>query len=132
MPAFKRRFILRRGVPAALTAAPRLLRRGALRRVLETLAYPEQTSGLADAEFAFIGVTRGIPPGLGAELGRGVVEGLGAKGAPRVKGFVGRDNRPMNFMVRRLGFQLRGEIAIHDGSPSYVYEIECPQPSPSS
>ncbi len=129
MPAFKRRFLLRRGVPAALAAAPRLLRRGSLRRVFETLAYPEQTPGLPDAEFAFIGVIRRIPPGLGAELGRGVIEGLGAKGARKVKGFVGRDNRPMNFMVRRLGFQLRGEITIHDGSPSYVYEIECPQPS---
>ncbi len=37
----------------------------------------------------------------------------------------------MNFMVRRLGFQLRGEVTLHDGSPSYVYEVECPQPSPS-
>jgi hypothetical protein len=115
-----------------LAAAPRLLRRGTLRRVLETLSYTDQTAGLPEAEFAFIGVIRRIPPGLGAELGRGVVEGLGAKGARSVKGFVGRDNRTMNFMVRRLGFQLRGEIKIHDGSPSYVYEIECPQPSPSS
>jgi glycosyltransferase involved in cell wall biosynthesis len=129
MHAFKRRFVLRRGVPAAVAAAPRLLRRGALRRVLETLAYADQTSGLPEAEFAFIGVVRRIPPGLGAELGKGVLTGLAAKGARKVKGFVGRDNRPMNFMMGRLGFELRGEITLHDGSPSYVYEIECPQPS---
>lgn len=129
MQAFKRRFVLRRGLPAAVAAAPRLLRRGTLRRVLETLRYADQASGLPEAEFAFIGVVRRVPPGLGAELGRGVITGLGEKGARRVKGFVGRDNRPMNFMVRRLGFELRGEITLHDGSPSYVYEIECPQPS---
>jgi glycosyltransferase involved in cell wall biosynthesis len=132
MRSFRRRFLVHRGIPAALAAAPRLARPGVFRRVLETLSYPALTPGLPEAETAFIGVRPKIPPGLGMELCRGLLEGLGAKGVTRAKGFVGRDNRAMNFMVRRLGYQLRGEITLHDGSPNYVYEVECPQPSPSS
>jgi glycosyltransferase involved in cell wall biosynthesis/ribosomal protein S18 acetylase RimI-like enzyme len=132
MRRFLRRFAVRRGVPAGLAAAPALARPGAIRQVFETLAYPDQTAGLPEAECAFIGVRRGIPPGLGLQLCRGMVEGLGKKGARRAKGIVGKDNVPMNFMVRRLGFQLRREIVLHDGSVNLVYEIECPQPSPAS
>ena len=132
MRAFRRRFLLRHGLIAGTCATPRLLRPGVLRRVVETLRYPEQTEGLPDAEMAFIGVKPRTPPGVGAELCRGLLEGLGAQGVRKAKGFVGRDNRAMNFMVRRLGFQLRGEVTLHDGSPNYVYEVECPQPSPVS
>jgi glycosyltransferase involved in cell wall biosynthesis/L-amino acid N-acyltransferase YncA len=129
MRAFRRRFLLHHGLIAGIFATPRLLRPGVLRRVVETLRYPEQTEGLPDAEMAFIGVKPRIPPGVGTELCRGLLEGLGAQGVRKAKGFVGRDNRAMNVMVRRLGFQLRGEVTLHDGSPNYVYEVECPQPS---
>jgi len=129
MRAFQRRFIRRRGVPAALAAAPRLIRPRVIRQAFETLTYPDQTAGFPDADCAFIGVRRRVPPGLGAELVRSLIEGLGRKGARKAKGIVGVDNVAMNFMVRRVGFELRGEITLHDGSPSYVYEIECPQPS---
>ncbi len=132
MRAFRRRFLLRHGLIAGILATPKLLRPGVLRRVVETLRYPEQTEGLPDAEMAFIGVKPRIPPGVGTELCRGLLEGLGAQGVRKAKGFVGRDNRAMNVMVRRLGFQLRGEVTLHDGSPNYVYEVECPQPSPVS
>ena len=83
MPAFKRRFILRRGVPAALAAAPRLLRRGSLRRVLETLAYTDQTASLPDPEFAFVGVIRGIPPGSVRSWAEGSSRGWAPKGRGR-------------------------------------------------
>jgi glycosyltransferase involved in cell wall biosynthesis len=131
MRTFRRRFVVRRGLPAAMAAAPQLVRPGTLRKVVETLRYPEQTRGLPDAEMAFIGVRPGIPPGLGTELCRGLLSGLAERGVREAKGFVGRDNRAMNFMVRRLGFVLRGEVTLHDGSPNYVYTVECPSPSPS-
>jgi L-amino acid N-acyltransferase YncA len=129
MRAFRRRFLLRHGVAAAIAAAPRLIRPGVMPRLLETLTYPEQLRELPEAEMAFIGVRRGIPPGLGAELCRALLNGLAARGVRKAKGFVGRDNRPMNFMVRRLGFVLRGEVTLHDGSPNYVYEVACPSSS---
>jgi L-amino acid N-acyltransferase YncA len=132
MRSFRRRFLLRHGVSAAIVTAPRLARPSVLRRVLESLRYPEQTRGLPEAEMAFIGVAPRIPPGLGAELCRGLLEGLAEHGVRKAKGFVGRDNRAMNMMVRRLGFQLRGEVTLHDGSPNYIYEVECPQPSRAS
>jgi glycosyltransferase involved in cell wall biosynthesis len=130
--AFRRRFVLRYGVPAAIAAAPRLARPGSLRRLIETMTYPEQVRGLPEAETAFIGVKPRVPPGVGPELCRGLLEGLGELGVRRAKGFVGRDNRAMNHMVRRLGYQLRGEVTLHDGSPNYVYEVECPPPSRAS
>jgi len=129
MRAFRRRFLLRHGFAACLAAAPKLVRPGVARRVLETLTYPEQTRDLPDAEMAFIGVRPGIPPGLGSELCRGLLSGLAELGVREAKGFVGRDNRAMNFMVRRLGFVRRGEVTLHDGSPNYVYTVACPSPS---
>jgi glycosyltransferase involved in cell wall biosynthesis/L-amino acid N-acyltransferase YncA len=132
MRSFRRRFLLRHGLVAGVLATPKLVRPGVLRRVIETLRYPEQTYGLPDAEMAFIGVQPRMPFGVGTELCRGLLDGLADQGVRRAKGFVGRDNRAMNVLVRRLGFQLRGEVMLHDGSPNYVYEVECPQPSPVS
>jgi glycosyltransferase involved in cell wall biosynthesis len=131
MRAFRRRFLLRHGLVAGFAAAPKLVRPSVVRKVLETLTYPEQTRGLPDAEMAFIGVRRGIPPGLGSELCRGLLSGLADQGVREAKGFVGRENRAMNFMVRGLGFVRRGEVTLHDGSPNYVYTVACSSSSPS-
>jgi hypothetical protein len=51
------------------------------------------------------------------------VKALGRLGATQVKGFVACDNRAMNTMVRRMGFQVAGTISLHDHRPSYVYVI---------
>lgn len=120
---FRRRFLRRHGVFALLEAFPQLLRPGVLRRLLETSRYPESVEGLPEAESAFLGVRRGTAPGLGTELVREMLAGLAALGAEEVKGFVARDNRAMNHMVRRMGFEQRGGIAIHDGTPSNVYVV---------
>jgi glycosyltransferase involved in cell wall biosynthesis/ribosomal protein S18 acetylase RimI-like enzyme len=122
-PAFRRRFLLRHGVAAAIVAAPRLVRRGAVRRVLENASYPEMTRGFPEAEFDLVGVRRGTAPGLGLLLGREVLAGLADRGADRAKGYVAADNRAMNAMVRRLGFRLEGQVSLHDGKQSNIWVI---------
>jgi glycosyltransferase involved in cell wall biosynthesis/L-amino acid N-acyltransferase YncA len=131
MPAFRRRFLRRHGVAAALTIAPRVVRPRVLSRVVETMRYPELTDGLPEAEWTFVGVKRGTAPGLGPKLGRHVLDELTQKGVEEVKGYVARDNRAMNAMVTRMGFELRSGVSLHDGRPSNVYVIRCRSSSPS-
>lgn len=122
--AFRRRFLIRHGIQAGIAAAPRLLRSGALRRVLENASYPERTRGYPEAEFDLVGVRRGTAPGLGVLLGREVLAGLAERGADRAKGYVASDNRAMNGMVRRMGFRLEGQVSLHDGRPSNIWVID--------
>lgn len=128
---FRRRFLVRHGARAAIAAAPRLAEPGVGRKVLETARYPDSTRGLPEAEHLFLGVKRGLAPGLGAQLTREVIDALAWRGAVEVKGFVAADNRPMLSMLRRVGFEVRGEMSLHDGRPSYVVVIRCPLPSRS-
>lgn len=125
MSAFRRRFLLRSGLGVALAVAPRLLRPRTLRRVLESARYPDKTRGLPEAEWALVGVKRGTAPGLGTELGSAVLEALARQGAEEVKAYVASDNRAMNRMVRRMGFEQRAQISLHDGQQSHVYVIRC-------
>jgi glycosyltransferase involved in cell wall biosynthesis/ribosomal protein S18 acetylase RimI-like enzyme len=125
MPAFRRRLLARHGVSVGLVVAPKLLRPGVLHRVLETTRYPEKTRGLPEAEWTFVGVKRGTAPGLGMELGNAVLTALADRGAGEIKGYVACDNRAMNRMVQRMGFERLAEIALHDGRPSILYVIRC-------
>jgi glycosyltransferase involved in cell wall biosynthesis/ribosomal protein S18 acetylase RimI-like enzyme len=121
---FRRRLVRRHWPRLLAAAAPRLVRPSVLRRLLQTAGYPKIAEGLPDSETAFLGVRRATAPGLGGELTREVLDGLAELGAEEVKGFVARDNRAMNHMMRRLGFEQRAEIAIHDDRPSNVYVID--------
>jgi hypothetical protein len=131
-PAFRRRFLFRHGIPAGIAAAPRLVRAGTIRRILENTSYPEMTRGYPEAEFDLVGVRRGTAPGLGILLGREVLTGLAERGADRAKGFVAADNRAMNAMVRRMGFRLEGQVSLHDGKPSNIWVIGLNAFRPSS
>lgn len=121
LSAFRRRFIVRQGMAAAVAAAPRLVRPTVLRKVLETFRYPEMTRGLPEAEWNFIGVKPGTAPGLGPELGRETLDGLAERGVHEVKGYVAHDNKVMHWMLQRMGFELVGDVALHEGQPSSVY-----------
>ena len=121
LSAFRRRFLVRRGIPAAVAAAPRLAHPRVLRKVLETGRYPEKTRGLPDAEWNFIGVKAGTAWGLGPELGRETLDGLSERGVREVKCYVADDNKVMDWMLRRMGFELVGDVALHEGQPSSVY-----------
>jgi glycosyltransferase involved in cell wall biosynthesis len=132
MRAFRRRFVLRRGIPAAVCAAPRLLRPGVLRRAYELFRYPEQTDGLPDAEHTLIGVKPKTAPGLGTALTVEALEALEDLGVDEIKCYVAADNLTMRRVVRRVGFEPRGEITLHDGVPSYVCVYRCRSSSPSA
>jgi glycosyltransferase involved in cell wall biosynthesis/ribosomal protein S18 acetylase RimI-like enzyme len=125
MRAFRRRFVLRRGLPAALSAAPKLLRPGVLRRAYELFTYPEQTEGLPDAEHTLIGIRPKTAPGLGTALTIEALDALEDLGVQEIKCYVAADNLTMRRVVKRVGFEPRGEITLHDGVPSYVCVYRC-------
>jgi glycosyltransferase involved in cell wall biosynthesis/ribosomal protein S18 acetylase RimI-like enzyme len=131
MRAFRRRFLLRHGLLAAVAAAPRLVRPGVLRRAIELFRYPEKTDGLPEAEHTLIGVQPRTAPGLGLALTQDALEALADRGADEVKCYVNVNNLTMQRVVRRVGFVPRGEITVHDGEPSLVYVYPCPPSSRS-
>lgn len=129
---FRRRFARRYAVRAAVAALPRLTRPEVAGRLLDLVRYPEKVADLPEAEWTFIALDPGVQArGLGSLLGRTVIEALRDRGAEAVKTFVAVENEPSNRMVRRLGFEQRGEISIHDGAPSNLYTIRL-APWPSS
>lgn len=130
VPAFYRRFVRRYGVRACMSIAPRLLRPGVLRRILETARYPERTvRGLPQAEYTTLAVAPGVRSrGLGVRLSKGIVSGLAELGAQAVRGTVAADHEPMKRMMVRAGFRPQGEISLHDGKHSIVYVIRCSSP----
>jgi ribosomal protein S18 acetylase RimI-like enzyme len=131
MRGFRRRFVIRRGIPAAIAAAPRLLRPGVVRRAYELFTYPEQTEGLPDAEHTLIGVKPKTAPGLGMALTVEALAALEDLGVDEIKCYVAADNLTMRRVVRRAGFEQQGEMTLHDGIPSYVCVYRCPSSSPS-
>ena len=126
--AFRRRFVLRHGPAAAVAALPRLVRPGVLRRAVEIFRYPEQTTGLPEAEHTLIGIRPGTAPGLGMALTEEALQALADRGVDEIKCYVAADNLAMQRVIRRAGFELRGEISVHEGVPSLVGVYRCPSP----
>lgn len=125
MRAFRRRFVLRRGVPAALAAAPRLARPRVLKQAAELFAYPEQTAGLPEAEHTLIGVRPRTAPGLGLALTKEALSALCDRGVREIKCYVAAENKTMQRVLWRMGFERRGDITVHDGVPSMVCVYRC-------
>jgi glycosyltransferase involved in cell wall biosynthesis/ribosomal protein S18 acetylase RimI-like enzyme len=117
---FSRRFALRHGVRAAIAAGPRLFRRDALRRSLETSRYPAGSGSAIGAELLSIAVepqwrSRGVGRALADELMRG----LGEQGATEVRVVSGAGNGEGAF-YRSVGFRPVGHVSVHDGQESEV------------
>lgn len=120
--SFYRRFILRHGLPAALSAAPRLLRRDVRRRVGETAAYPNGNGSLPQAELLSIALKPGWGGrGIGRGLARGIVSGLAERGVHEGKVVVGADNAEANRMYEAVGFHRHSRINVHSGEDSNVW-----------
>jgi glycosyltransferase involved in cell wall biosynthesis len=133
---FYRRFARRHGLSAALAAAPRLARPSVLRRLLETVRYPEQATGqpssLPDAELLSIAVAPSCRTGgTGRALADGVLQGLAERGAAEVKVVVGAANGGANRFYERVGFRPAGQLSVHQGTPSNVWIRSCHSSSPS-
>jgi ribosomal protein S18 acetylase RimI-like enzyme len=125
---FYRRFVLRHGAVAALSALPALTRPGVLRRVRETASHPANTASLPPAELLSIAVEPGYrSEGVGKLLAEGIVEGLAARGAGEVKVVVAEDNAGANRFYERLGFRPAARISVHGEVNSNVWVIRCPR-----
>jgi glycosyltransferase involved in cell wall biosynthesis/ribosomal protein S18 acetylase RimI-like enzyme len=123
---FYRRFYLRHGIPAAVAAAPRLLRPAVLGRVRETASYPQDGRGLPEAELLSIAVDgRSRAQGVGRRLARAILEGLAERGVDEVRVVVGADNEPANRFYEKLGFTSARQLSVHDGQTSNVWVIRC-------
>lgn len=123
---FYRRFFRRYGLRTVGRIGARLFRPSVLRRALETARYPRSVERLPEAEWIAISIDPATRTrGLGATLTRGVIDGLCALGAGEVKTTVEAANEPVNRLSRKLGFELRTQISVHDDRPSNVYVIRC-------
>jgi glycosyltransferase involved in cell wall biosynthesis/ribosomal protein S18 acetylase RimI-like enzyme len=140
---FYRRFARAHGPAAALAAAPRLVRPGVARRLLETVRYPAQEGDgdgngqLPDAELLSIAVAPGFRAGgTGRALADGVLDGLAGRGVDHIKVVVGAANQGANRFYAKVGFREAGQLTVHQGTPSNVWIRSCrsssPSPSPSS
>jgi ribosomal protein S18 acetylase RimI-like enzyme len=122
---FYRRFCLRHGLMAGLSAVPYLIRPGVLRRVRETASYP-RTNRSVDAEVLSIAVASDWRArGAGGALLGGILRGLERRGVPEVKVVVGGDNDPANRLYARAGFQRVGTVVVHTGRLSNMWVKAC-------
>jgi glycosyltransferase involved in cell wall biosynthesis/ribosomal protein S18 acetylase RimI-like enzyme len=131
--SFFRRFRRRHGIPAALLAGPRLVRRDVRRRLRETSRYPNETADLPPAELLAIAVEPGhTSGGVGTALARDLLDGLSHHGAHEVRVTVAASNRGANRFYEGLGFRLARTVSVHRGLASNVWVIRWPSWSVSS
>ncbi len=111
-----RSFVVRDGIPAALTVAPRLLR--SWRSVFETLSHGSVES-TAGAELLSIAVD---PDFQGQGAGRLLVEGflveLGLRDVSSAHVVVAADNKRAISLYERSGFRTVREFELHAGAVS--------------
>jgi glycosyltransferase involved in cell wall biosynthesis/ribosomal protein S18 acetylase RimI-like enzyme len=127
---FYRRFVRRQGIAAALAAAPRLVRPGVVRRLLETARYPAVAftgdHRLPDAELLSIAVTPAVrTAGTGRALADGVLAGLAERGVDEIKVVVGAANQGANRFYERVGFREAGQLTVHNGTSSNIWTRSC-------
>jgi ribosomal protein S18 acetylase RimI-like enzyme len=118
-----RAFLRHDGVPATMSALPRVLR--SWRRVLETLRYPASEQGaqepLPPAELLAIAVA---PTARRLGVGRALVDAFVAELVVRrvtaARVVVGDDNASAIALYERSGFVPATTIEVHRGTPSQV------------
>ena len=140
MGGFYRRFARGHGPPAALAAAPRLVRPSVARRLLETVRYLAAEAAATAPARRRAAVDRGRAGfragGTGRALADGVLAGLAGRGVDDIKVVVGAANQGANRFYAKVGFRDAGQLTVHQGTPSNVWIRSCrsssPSPSPSS
>ena len=121
-----RRFVLRRGIPALVAAAPHLLDRRVIRGIRETASYPSSTGALPEAELLSIAVDPSRrQQGMGTALANALVHLLKCKGADEVRVVVAADNVSANSFYRSVGFSRVGTLAVHPDRASNVWVTRC-------
>lgn len=127
-----KRFLVRRGIVAALGAVPRLIRPSTMKRVWETARYPASAEGLPSEELLAIGILADTrQSGLGSQLGQTFLTELRALGADQVKVVVAADNRAGNSLYEKLGFELSTQFDLHGDARSNIWIKRWSSPSAS-
>jgi glycosyltransferase involved in cell wall biosynthesis/ribosomal protein S18 acetylase RimI-like enzyme len=121
--AFYRRFLLRHGVPTAVSVVPRLVKRPRLMaHAVETARYPGGVDGLPESELLSIAIRPGwAAKGAGRKLAEGILRGLARTGAEQVKVVVAAENEGANRFYERVGFELAAQINVHKDEVSNVW-----------
>lgn len=116
---FYRSFLVRDGLRAGATAAPRLIR--SLKSAIETLRYPGSTDELPAAELLAVAVdARYTGRGLGHRLVQAATREFRERGVPAAKVVAGIGNTPALHLYEGCGFVRRHTIAVHGDAPSEV------------
>ncbi|MEX2556725.1 MAG: glycosyltransferase family 4 protein [Actinomycetota bacterium] len=127
VPAFYKRFFRRYGIPAAITAAPKLIRPVALKRALETARFPKSAQKFPDAEIFVWGVDRTVRArGLGVAVLDEATRDMGRRGVPEARGIVYAENERARKVLEDSGWRIVGEISVHAGRTSVVVVRPCP------
>lgn len=114
-----REFMVRRGVVAALGAAPRLP--AAWRRILETLRYPSDTEDLPLAEILAVAVEANqTRTGVGTLLVEATLAELVRRDVLSARVVAGAHNTAALGLYERCGFVHRSTITLHEGVASEV------------
>lgn len=114
-----REFIVRRGVVAALGAAPRLP--ATWRRILETLRYPSDTGELPEAEILAVAVDPSqARAGIGTSLVTATMAELVRRDVSSARVVAGAHNTAALGLYERCGFVRRSTITVHEGVASEV------------
>lgn len=114
-----REFMVRDGIVAGVTSAPRLAR--AMPHVMETLRYPAATAELPDAEILSVVTDPAVAnKGWGSRLVRETLDELGRRGCSSVKVVAGASNDAALRLYEHCGFASLQQISLHDDVRSEV------------
>jgi glycosyltransferase involved in cell wall biosynthesis/ribosomal protein S18 acetylase RimI-like enzyme len=126
MGAFKRRFVVRQGIPVAIAVARWLLTPGVLRGIVEDLRYGGGAPGLPRAEVMSVSIAPEFRSrGLARQLMAAVVSDLGKLGATEAKCLAASENRGANALYSAVGFVQEGTVTLHRGVTSNVWRARC-------
>ncbi len=120
--AFYKHFLVRHGIPAGLSAFPRLIRPSSIKRAVETFRY-----GTADSELDGQGevLSMATAPaargkGIGRQLMEASVERFHQLGLPGMHVVIAEDNEASLAVHYRYGFEEHSTVEVHAGEVSKV------------
>jgi ribosomal protein S18 acetylase RimI-like enzyme len=120
--AFYKQFLMRDGLVAGVTSAPRIIR--ILPRVLETLRHGSRPRAASTpAELLSAGVDRKLRgSGIGRVLFSMALEELSSRGIPLVQLVVAKENVAAVGLYESIGFSVAEEFEMHPGRMSLLMQ----------
>lgn len=121
---FYKEFFVKRGLQAFLILLPKMVKPGTIKKILETTKYKSDgdLSQIPKAELLAIAVDRSVRgTGVACDLTEALFKGCRDMEIQEIKVVVGAQNIPANKFYKKMGFELRSYIFIHDSEKSNVY-----------